>query len=126
MNKFKPIIKLRNSEYKTVELEALLRSQHGKCFYCRRLMTERTRDHLFPRVMGFSKGGNSVFACPSCNQQKDRRMPFPKEVIDFVKTIARTSQGSSNLQKFSIVALRNNKPRFKLIITDAIMNQCCR
>lgn len=43
------------------------KKQNYLCFYCdcdlRKEHVKKTRDHIFPRAMGFGLGGNMVIAC---------------------------------------------------------------
>lgn len=63
----------------------ILEKQKGKCFYCGRDLREenckRTRDHMFPRAMGFGLGGNMVISCRKCNQAKGERLPTYEEIM---------------------------------------------
>lgn len=64
-------------------LPQLVAAQGGRCFYCGEPFSKRrgiTRDHLFPRSMGYDLGGNKVAAHPRCNVAKGDRMPTPDEV----------------------------------------------
>lgn len=59
------------------EKQALLKKQEGKCFYCRKPLTDFHADHFIP----LSKGGtdyieNIRIACPNCNCRKSDKMPW--------------------------------------------------
>lgn len=64
-------------------LVLLVAAQGGRCFYCGEAFSKKrkvSRDHLFPRAMGFDLSGNKVAAHVPCNAKKGDRMPTPEEV----------------------------------------------
>lgn len=42
-----------------------------------------TRDHFFPRSMGFTLEGNVVLACRQCNHKKRNSLPSHEEIAKF-------------------------------------------
>ena len=51
--------------------------QRKKCWWCFQPLESYHVDHLIPLSQGGSNGPeNIVIACPSCNLQKNRRMPW--------------------------------------------------
>jgi 5-methylcytosine-specific restriction endonuclease McrA len=75
-----------------INMEDLWLAQKGNCFYCFRPMsktksnlcpTAYTEDHFKPKVKGFKKNGNIVFAHSLCNLKKGHRDPTKAELIRF-------------------------------------------
>jgi hypothetical protein len=119
--KLKPILNasVQNS---CVGWEIIYLQQQKRCFYCGEFLSrqERTRDHLFPRSHGFKLTGNMVFAHELCNLKKGIRYPTYSEIIQMwflYKDIKRKKPGN-----YMILALRNGKPRFKLVITKELID----
>lgn len=72
-----------------VPLSLLYAHQQARCFYCKGYIKYAAHtaavngysiDHLFPRSLGFGKGGNVVLACRPCNERKANRLPTFKEI----------------------------------------------
>lgn len=90
-----PIIKIKEERFLNVPPASVLYSyQKCRCFYCNKYMPYKaynpeiadrkdgyTIDHLFPRSLGFTKSGNSVLACRSCNEKKANRNPTLTEIV---------------------------------------------
>ena len=84
----------KDLKFYSVSLTQLYAYQHARCFYCNKYLKFHpyhpenpdrfdgyTIDHLFPRSLGFSKTGNSVLACRSCNEKKSDRLPTNQEMV---------------------------------------------
>lgn len=83
--------------------------QSNCCFYCDKPLTEkRTRDHLFPRSLGFFLGGNMVIACYKCNQNKGERLPTLQEITKAWRLIYKDRP-----HRF-ICQIRNDRPVFQI------------
>ena len=117
MHNFKPILNtgkyLQNNKF-----EYMLKAQNQKCFYCDMFMvlSNVTKDHLFPKSLGFIINGNMVLACQRCNQFKSNRLPTMSEIIRW----HRMNRGHSGNRL--VIATRNGKPRFKLTMTPEMIH----
>lgn len=62
--------------------ERLKAAQQHRCFYCGRDNDgwTWTRDHVFPRSLGFQLATNMVMSCEECNQTKGSRLPTRSEL----------------------------------------------
>ena len=63
--------------------QVLLMGNGCKCYICGGQLSVQeqfNRDHVFPKSMGFSIGGNMMPAHQPCNQSKDQRLPSLEEV----------------------------------------------
>ena len=69
----------------------LYRLQGCRCFFCRRPLvlapfavkarpSGYTIDHVFPRMLGYTRQHGKVMACHNCNQKKATRLPTEIEL----------------------------------------------
>jgi 5-methylcytosine-specific restriction endonuclease McrA len=91
MRKIRVIILEDINYYKGVSVRYLYGHQLCRCFYCGRFMTATpyirkvnphgfTKDHLFPKSLGFTLSGNTVLSCRPCNHKKENDMPTHAEI----------------------------------------------
>ena len=58
------------------DIQAQLKRQHGKCYYCGELVDKYHVDHVIPLSRGGGNGpDNLVISCPKCNMSKNDKMP---------------------------------------------------
>lgn len=117
MHDFKPI--LRTSKFlENLSFEKMIKAQNQLCFYCQQFMPVMTitKDHIFPRSFGFIINGNMVLAHQKCNNAKSNRFPTIAEVI---RWHAMNRGGQANKL---LIATRNSKPRFKLVMTPELIH----
>lgn len=63
--------------YTRSDMEAILRAQEGKCFYCRRNLDDYHSDHFVPLARGGSNyPENIVASCAPCNLSKGAKLPW--------------------------------------------------
>lgn len=128
----KPIIKSNSWHCESMDSNKLLCAQNHRCFYCDGTFTANkrsgplriSRDHLFPRWWGLGMGGNMVFAHAHCNSHKNGRTPTNEEVLKFFHLYRQNAP--KRYWDRLVLSTRNNKPRFKLVITPELLRDYCK
>ena len=131
--KLKPIVKNNNFCTSGVKIphglvkHQLFIAQKGMCFHCNKFFQLRlmTKDHLFPKRYGFTGIGNIVLACENCNIKKSDLLPSSNDICRAVELWNKyyDSKRSVRQTRFNVVATKNGKPRFKLLMTAQDIEQ---
>lgn len=114
----KPILRINSRDLENMMLLKLIKAQNQLCFYCHKHMSldAISKDHFFPKSHGFSLQGNLVLAHSKCNNDKSNRYPTIEEIIRW--TMLYKGKHKRKLR----IATHNNKPRFKLVMTEELIH----
>lgn len=106
-------IMFKGSGWKSISYDTIRKRQKNRCFYCNECFAlgkqrQETKDHLFPKHLGFKMIGNTVLACYACNQRKGDRLPTLAEILKAWHVVYKDSP------RTFICEIRNNKPVFRV------------